>query len=295
MYFDFAAKAASSANSEIYRRRSAGSTVTTTANRHAPLRAVQITDSHLGERVGSRLLNLDTDRSLAAVVDLVRAQQAHIDVVLATGDLSDQGSSAAYRRFLHATRDLGVHSRWLPGNHDDAAAMRKTLGGDTRMQRNLLLGNWQVIALNSAVPGEVGGHLGESELSALRDCLRAAPQHHALICVHHHATPVGCAWLDKQLVANAESFWSVVDEFPQVRAVLSGHVHQRSETRRGDVRVLTSPSTCVQFAPHSADFRVDTEAPGYRWLDLHDDGRIETGVERVAAIDFEVDLSATGY
>ena len=111
MYFDFAAKAASSANSEIYRRRSAGSTVTTTANRHAPLRAVQITDSHLGERVGSRLLNLDTDRSLAAVVDLVRAQQAHIDVVLATGDLSDQGSSAAYRRFLHATRDLGAHSR----------------------------------------------------------------------------------------------------------------------------------------------------------------------------------------
>ncbi len=269
--------------------------MTTIANRHAPLRAVQITDSHLGERVGTRLLNLDTDRSLAAVLDLVRSQQSHIDIVLATGDLSDQGSAAAYRRFLRATRDLGAQARWLPGNHDEATAMRKTLGDDARLQRNLVLGNWQIVALNSAVPGEVGGYLAESELTALRDCLAAAPQHHALICVHHHVLPVGCDWLDRQLVANAESFWSVVDEFPNVRVVLSGHVHQCSETQRDGVRVLTSPSTCVQFAPHSTDFRVDNEPPGYRWFDLHDDGRIETGVERVAAIDFDVDLTASGY
>lgn len=269
--------------------------MTTIANRQTPLRAVQITDSHLSERVGTRLLNLDTDRSLAAVLDLVHAQQSQIDVLLATGDLSDQGSAAAYRRFLRATRDLGTHSRWLPGNHDDVLTMRKTLGSDTRMQRHLLVGNWQIIALNSAVPGEVGGRLAESELIALRNCLRAAPQHHALICLHHHVLPVGCAWLDTQLVANAENLWAVVDEFPQVRAVLSGHVHQRCETQRGDVHVFTSPSTCVQFAPHSADFRVDNEAPGYRWFDLHDDGRIETGVERVASIDFDVDLTATGY
>jgi len=256
---------------------------------------VQITDCHLGERVGARLLNLDTDRSLAAVLDLVRAQQPHIDALLATGDLSDQGSAAAYRRFLGATRDLSAHARWLPGNHDDAAMMQRALGGDVRLQRQLLLGNWQIILLNSAVPGEVGGYLDDAELIALRSCLSAAPQHHALVCVHHHVLPVGCDWLDTQLVANAQRFWSVIDEFPQVRAVLSGHVHQRTETQRKGVAVITSPSTCVQFAPDSADFRVDDEPPGYRWFDLHDDGRFETGVERVARYDFSVDLTATGY
>lgn len=267
----------------------------TPTNRHAPLRVIQITDCHLGERVGARLLNLDTDRSLAAVLELVRAQQPHIDAVLATGDLSDQGSPSAYRRFLHATRDLAPQARWLAGNHDEAALMRKTLGCDARLQRNLQLGHWQIIMLNSAVSGEVGGYLDEAELMALRNCLRAAPERYALICVHHHVQPIGCAWLDTQLIANAERFWSIVDEFRQVRGVLSGHVHQRSETRRGEVQVITSPSTCVQFAPHSADFRLDAEAPGYRWLDLHDDGRITTGVERVVSMDFEVDLSATGY
>lgn len=269
-------------------------TISTKAQ-HAPLRAIQITDCHLGERVGARLLNLDTDRSLASVLNLIRARQSRIDVLLATGDLSDQGSAFAYRRFLHATRDLGQHARWLPGNHDEAATLRKTLGNDARLQRNLLCGNWQIVMLNSAVPGEVGGHLAESELAALRHCLRTAPQQHALICLHHQVLPVGCDWLDAQMVANADAFWALVDEFPQVRAVLSGHVHQQSETRRNEVRVLTSPSTCVQFAPHSSEFRVDTEPPGYRWFDLHDDGAIDTGVERVAAIDFDVDLTATGY
>lgn len=269
--------------------------MTTTVSQHAPLRLVQITDSHLGERVGTRLLNMDTDQSLAAVLDLVRSQQTNIDVLLATGDLSDQGGPAAYRRFLHATRDLGMHSRWLPGNHDDAVTMRKVLGGDARMQRNLFLGNWQIVMLDTAVPGEVGGHLAASELAALHSCLHAAPDHHALICLHHHVVPIGCAWIDAQAVDNAERFWATLSEFSQVRAVLSGHVHQQFEATRGNVKVITSPSTCVQFAPYSADFRVDNEAPGYRWFDLHADGCIDTHVERAADVDFQVDLTANGY
>ncbi|KTC63185.1 hypothetical protein AO262_22830 [Pseudomonas fluorescens ABAC62] len=47
------------------------------------------------------------------------------------------------------------------------------------------------------------------------------------------------------------------------------------------MRLLASPSTCIQFAPGSEDFKVSEQAPGYRWLRLHGDGRLETGVERV--------------
>lgn len=266
-----------------------------TAGEGRPLRLVQITDCHLGERVGTRLLNMDTDRSLAAVLELVRAQQPAIDLLLATGDLSDQGGPAAYRRFLQATRDLGTHTRWLPGNHDDPAVMRKLLGADVRLQRNLLLGNWQVVTLDSTIAGEVGGMLAQHELELLCELLRAEPQRHTLICLHHPVLPIGSAWIDPQRVANAEQFWAALAPFAQVRAVLCGHVHQQFEVLRGDIRVITSPSTCVQFAPGSADFRVDGVPPGYRWLDLYPDGRIDTEVVRVSGCDFEVDLTASGY
>ena len=65
--------------------------------------------------------------------------------------------------------------------------------------------------------------------------------------------------------------------------------------QRGDLRLLASPSTCVQFAPGSEEFQVDRSAPGYRWLRLHADGRLDTGVSRVTGIHFEVDYSVKGY
>ena len=65
---------------------------------------------------------------------------------------------------------------------------------------------------------------------------------------------------------------------PGLRAILWGHVHQASDRVRQGVRLLSTPSTCAQFLPGSATFAMDTRPPGYRWLDLHDDGRIETRI-----------------
>src|SRR5699024_638442 len=163
-----------------------------------------------------------------------------------------------------------------------------------------LLPGWQVIMLDSTMAGEVGGNVTVSELTALRRCLEAEPDRHALICLHHHLVPVGAAWLDAQRVANGEQLLAELARHPPARGTLSGHVHQSSErTHRSDaagpdgIRLLTSPSTCVQFAAGSDEFQVDpAAAPGYRWLDLHADGRIVTGVSRVRDVQFRVDASA---
>jgi len=76
---------------------------------------------------------------------------------------------------------------------------------------------------------------------------------------------------------------------------LWGHVHQQLQLERDGVLLMSTPSSCIQFAPGSADFKVDDQSPGYRWLDLHADGRIETGVSRVSGVDFEFDLDSSGY
>ena len=77
--------------------------------------------------------------------------------------------------------------------------------------------------------------------------------------------------------------------------MLWGHVHQPFDQQRNGLRLLATPSTCFQFAPHSADFNVSNEAPGYRWLRLQPDGTLQTGVSRVAHFDFEPDYGAGKY
>ena len=269
----------------------------TIAHSGGPVRLVQLTDTHLCKLQGGTLLGMDTDHSLQSVIDLVKVERPTIDLLLGTGDLSDQGALEAYRRLQEYFAQLTDDNCWLPGNHDDRANMESVADRPLRLAREIRLGRWQVLMLDSQVPGEVGGELGPAELALLEDALEAAAEEnlYSLVCLHHQPVKIGCEWLDEQMVADAADFFAVLDRFPLVRGVLWGHVHQQVDQYRGAVRLMASPSTCVQFAPGSADFKADPAAPGYRWLELNEDGSLDSGVSRVQGISFKVDLGRGGY
>ena len=106
---------------------------------------------------------------------------------------------------------------------------------------------------------------------------------------------VASARFDEQRISDGDQLLALLARFGQVRGLLSGHVHQQWDAMAGPVRVMTSPSTSIQFAPNSDDFSVDALGPGYRWLKLYPGGELETGVERVDAAAFPVDRRANGY
>jgi len=261
------------------------------------LRVVQLTDTHLCRERGGTLLGMDTDHSLQVVLELASAELPRVDLVLGTGDLADGGAPQAYERLQKAFSQLSERQFWLPGNHDLRASMEAIADAPQRMAKELQVGNWQILMLDSQVEGAVGGELGEEELTLLDSSLARARQEslYSLVCLHHQPVEIGCTWLDEQMVQDAKQFFEIIDQYDSVRAVLWGHVHQELDRRRGNVRLLASPSTCVQFAPGSRDFLADQTTPGYRWLDLYADGRLETGVSRVSADDFVVDLDPGGY
>ena len=258
---------------------------------------VQLTDTHLCRTRGGKLLGMDTDHSLQAVIDQALRERPVIDLVLGTGDLADGGAREAYQRLQDYFAQVSGDHFWLPGNHDDRQAMVSEADSPPRLRPELRIGRWQVLMLDSQVPGEVGGELGADELEALDRALAraAAATLYTLVCLHHQPVAVGCEWLDQQMVADAEAFFAVLDRHDSVRGVLWGHVHQEIDRDRNGVRLMASPSTCVQFAPGSAGFKADDKPPGYRWLALHGDGRIETGVSRVTEVAFTVDLDSGGY
>jgi Icc protein len=120
-----------------------------------------------------------------------------------------------------------------------------------------------------------------AELARLDDALSRNATVPALVALHHHPVPIGSAWMDAMGLRNAEDFWRIIDRHAQVRAVIWGHVHQNFDSFRHGVRLLATPSTCVQFAPRSADFALDRRAPAFRSLLLSDDGGVATEVCRV--------------
>jgi Predicted phosphohydrolases len=117
-----------------------------------PVLLVQLSDSHLFAEADGSLLGLKTAQSLQQVIDLVQAEQPHIDGLLATGDLTQDGSVEAYQRFRTLTAPLAPFGRWIPGNHDQVAQMREAAVQSRLLEPVVDIGNWRITLLNSAVP-----------------------------------------------------------------------------------------------------------------------------------------------
>lgn len=256
---------------------------------------VQLSDSHLFADADGTLLGMNTRDSLHRVVARVMAEQSVVDLLLATGDLSQDGSVASYECFSEVSGLIDAPARWLPGNHDEPLPMEQAAGGSQVLEPVVDVGQWRVVMLNSAVAGAVPGLLADDQLQLLEQALRQAPERHHLICFHHQPVSIDCAWMAPIGLRNADALFSLLHGYPQVRALLWGHIHQEWDQVRDGVRLLASPSTCIQFEPGSDDFKVGDQAPGYRWLRLHDDGRLETGVSRVTDFAFTVDYGSEGY
>lgn len=259
-----------------------------------PIRLLQITDCHLGSERGDQLLGLDTDQSFRDVLNDL-AGQDDPDIIVCTGDISNDSSAQSYQRFVDITKEYfpTIPLAWLPGNHDDPLNM--DLAQPSPIEAAHRIGGWNLIFLDSRIPMEEGGNLPPRELVRLRNQLNEYYSMPTIVFMHHQPVPVGSTWLDTYVINNAQELFAVVEDFPNVRALCWGHVHQAYDSYHNDIRLLATPSTCVQFKPLEADFTLDTAMPGYRFMDLYSDGRLETMVSRVKDKRYEIDFASLGY
>ena len=140
----------------------------------------------------------------------------------------------------------------------------------------------------------MGGTLRADQLKLTEEALITAPEN-VLICLHHQLVPVGSEWIDTMAIPNSDDFFAIIDRYDCVRGILWGHIHQTFEDHRRGVRLMGSPSTCVQFAPSADEFQVDCEPPGFRILALHADGLIESEVVRANCMPMGIQFASTGY
>lgn len=259
------------------------------------LRLLQFTDTHLYADPGQRLLGVRTQQSFNDCLEQARPQLRQADMVILSGDLVHDGSEAGYLRLRDAAAEFGCPVLVIPGNHDHPAKLAALVGGDPVCKGYFRRAPWQIIGLDSSLPDSDAGHLDAVQLRRLQQHLEHAATDFTLIVVHHPPVAIGSAWMDRIGLGNADALFATLAGRDRVRAVLCGHVHQELDVDHHGVRVLASPSTCVQFEPHSHDFGVDPRPPGYRWMLLHADGSIETGIHRLQALPAGLEVQSGGY
>lgn len=246
---------------------------------------LHLTDTHLFTDIAHSLKGIRPHDSFMAVLAQARWRFPAPDGVILGGDMAQDECIETYRRIAELLQGWRAPFMLTPGNHANLdklhASLLPALQEIHDYTDDLLLGQWQVIALNSSTPGSIAGQLDEEELFRLERLLSTSRAKHVMLALHHHPIPIASRWLDEIGLLNREQLWEIIERHDQVRAVLCGHIHQAFDAMHKGVRVLGTPSTCFQFKPGRDSFAMDGLSPGYRWLELNDDGSLNTGVERI--------------
>lgn len=246
------------------------------------IRLLQLTDTHIVADANGCLYGVNTADSLMQVLDHIQQQAFQADALLVTGDLVHDEGEDAYRKLDKMLARLQLPIHYLPGNHDDPAILHRCFPNSPASGLySFEMNNWLVVMLDSVMPDKVEGYLASATLSSLAALLNRYQGWRVLVAVHHHPVSTGSEWMDRIGITNGDEFLELLKQYQQVKLVINGHIHQVVEKKFGHFTVLGTPSTCAQFKPGTLKAGIDDTPPGYRYLELHEDGHFNTTVFRI--------------
>lgn len=234
----------------------------------ADLRLLHISDTHL---YGDRTLHhgvVDTTDALERV--LAKASEIPgIDAVVLSGDLSEDGTEAAYRK-LHDlvepwAAERGAQTVYAMGNHDHPDAFTAVLGPRRRVHT---LGRHRIVTLDSSVPGAAYGSLDAEQLAWLSDVLAQPVDLGTVVVVHHPPTGAVTPLLRLLELDDPHALLGVLDG-SDARLVLSGHYHHPLVTLERGIPIVVAPgvtNTSDVTAPEGLERA--TVGAGFALVDL---------------------------
>ena len=237
---------------------------------------LHLTDCHLFEDPREIKNGVNPFVSLGAVLTESLSARSP-DVLIASGDIAHDPTQATYRLFYELVRShYGGHFLVTPGNHDVVRAMEGIFDLEP-----IDVTDWTIVPLDTHREDQVSGEVSDENLMLLQRSLERANEH-VIVVGHHPLHNVEVAWLDEHRVDNATEVLSILELTSKVKAYICGHVHLESLKYHDHLKLWTTPATCWQFASDVDTFELSPLAPGWRWLELHADGSIDSRVERLS-------------
>ncbi len=198
---------------------------------------VHISDLHFLRKGVLSFGKVDTHAHLERCIEAIRTFEPAPDIVLITGDLTNDGDLQAYQALvdLLATLDLPLYP--IPGNHDDRDLIRSAFPAISQLSPagplDYVIEDWpvRIIALDSSVDGKPFGRLEEGQLDWLSRTLDADRSKPTLVMLHHPPFKTGIGHMDWSMLRDGEALGRIIGKHPNVERVLCGHVHRAIQTR----------------------------------------------------------------
>ena len=215
----------------------------------------QITDLHIS-LPGRRAHDLyRTGEHLARWVERLNGLEPAPDLVLATGDLVNDGEAEEYASLAALLAPLRMPVYLIPGNHDDRENLLAGFPGHAYLPRDSEFLHYVVeghplrlIGLDTHKPGHVGGEICPARAAWLGQRLAEAPERSTLIFMHHPPFRTGMAKMDPGCLEGAERVVREISAHDNIERVIAGHMHRAIFRRLAGTVLSVAPATAHQIA-----------------------------------------------
>ncbi|KXF75103.1 metallophosphatase [Paramesorhizobium deserti] len=237
------------------------------------MKIIQVSDLHL--RVpGELLLGINPLARLEDCIADLNRNHADADLVVFSGDLTNDGEPSAYAALAERLAGLAAPFRLMLGNHDDRAAFRAAFpdapGDDGFVQSSIDLPDGRIVLLDTLETGLIEGRLCQERLAWLDAALADARS--ALLFLHHPPFSIGVPSLDKWRLSDAGRLRDVLIRHNNVRHIFAGHVHRFAAGSWSGIPFATVRATSLQSAlTFSGPHEVSSEAPAYAVILAYND------------------------
>ncbi|MEV8182629.1 metallophosphoesterase [Specibacter sp. NPDC078692] len=218
------------------------------------LRILHLSDTHLMDAGVLHQGTVDTVAAYSFTLESF-ANAGPLDLVVLSGDVSDDGSPASYRTLRSLTGDFaarhGAVAIYAMGNHDQRAGFREVLGNghpdsgsgssnsgssnsgalsgvELAAQAPIVgishVAGYRIITVDSSVPGRTHGYVDDEQLAWLRTEMATSYGHGTVVVIHHPPVEPVTALHHGIELMNAGQLAEALAGTDTV-AILSGHYH----------------------------------------------------------------------
>jgi hypothetical protein len=210
---------------------------------------------------------------------------AGVDATFVKGDIADRGLPEQFAAAADCFSKLATPLHAFLGNHDHYALEQGlevdgyALLGQPRAPRQVDLGGWRLLLIETAVPGEHHGELCAERLAWLESALEETREEAIPTLVLAHHQPVPPRYRDRYPntigidPGDSLRLFACLARHPQVRGVLLGHTHRnvvRRDAMAADVPFIEV--NCTKDYPG-----------GWAHYRLFEDGHFRQEVRRTAS------------
>jgi len=214
----------------------------------------QISDIHARPKGQLYRGAVDSNVQLSAAIEHLHGLDRHPDLVILSGDLVDEGSPEEYAEAAERLSRLAIPLLIVAGNHDDRANLRRAFPHHTYLSPSGALNYCidehpvRIVVVDTCQPGSHRGVVDAQSLSWLEHTLCSSRDKPTLVVMHHPPFVSGIPYLDNYRFADSQPIGEVLRRFPNIEAVLCGHVHRTMVKRWAGTVVISCPSTATEIA-----------------------------------------------